>query len=233
MRSAFVLAGGLGARLRPHTMVLPKPLMPLGQEAIIERLLRSLRSANPEHVTISLGYLGHLVEAVIQDGSRFDLSVNYTREPEPLGTAGALTLLPYDVADDDVLLVLNGDTLTNIDFDHLLTWFEGTDAEAAMVCVSRDVLIDFGVVTATPDGRLQSISEKPRVSHLLSTGINLIRGRALKKLAPGHTDMPNFLVGLAEDGGTVLCHETDALWMDLGRAEDLIAANDMIENGTL
>ena len=61
--------------------------MPLGQEAIIERLLRSLRSANPEHVTISLGYLGHLVEAVIQDGSRFDLSVNYTREPEPLGTA--------------------------------------------------------------------------------------------------------------------------------------------------
>lgn len=233
MRSAFILAGGVGARLRPHTLVLPKPLMPLGQEAIIERLLRSLRTADPQNVTISLGYLGHLVEAVIQDGSKFDLDVSYTREPEPLGTAGALTLIPFEMADDDVLLVLNGDTLTNINFDDLLTWFEASNADAAMVCVSREVLIDFGVVTASADGRLQSIAEKPRVSHLLSTGINLIRGRALRELQPGHTDMPNFLVNLADNGFTVLCHETDALWMDLGRADDLIAANDMVESGTL
>ncbi len=233
MRAAFILAGGVGARLRPHTLVLPKPLMPLGHEAIIERLLRSVRLASPEHVTISLGYLGHLVEAVIQDGAAFDLKVSYTREPEPLGTAGALTLLPFDLEDDDVLLVLNGDTLTNINFDELLTWFEASDADAAMVCVRREVLIDFGVVTASADGKLESISEKPRVSNLLSTGINLIRGRALRELAPGHTDMPNFLVALKDSGFTVLCHETDALWMDLGRAEDLLAANDMVENGTL
>ncbi len=233
MRSAFVLAGGVGARLRPHTLILPKPLMPLGQEAILERLLRSIGEAKLERVTISLGYLGHLVEAVIGDGSKFGLNVSYTREDEPLGTAGALTLLPYEIADEDVLLVINGDTLTGIEFDGLFTWFESTDATAAMVCVSRELLVDFGVVTTTPDGHLENIAEKPRLTHLLSTGINLLRGGALRELEPGHTDMPDFLMQLAATGHDVICHETDTIWMDLGRAEDLLTANDMIESGTL
>lgn len=233
MRSAFILAGGLGARLRPHTLILPKPLMPLGRETILERLLRNIASAEPTNVTISLGYLGHLVEAVIQDGSSAGLSVTYTREPEPLGTAGALALLPYDLQDDDVLLVLNGDTLTNLDFGELLDWFESEDATAAMVCVHREVLIDYGVVQSSESGELLGISEKPRVSHMLSTGINLFRGRALRELPSGRVDMPDFLTSLADSGHRVLCRETDALWLDLGRAEDLIAANDLVESGGL
>lgn len=233
MRSAFILAGGVGARLRPHTMILPKPLMPLGRESILERLLRDIADEDLSRVTISLGYLGHLVETVIRDGAAFGLEVTYTRESEPLGTAGALNLLPYELADDDVLLVANGDTLTNLDFCELLSWFESTDAAAAMVCVNRDVMIDFGVVTATADGQLERIDEKPHMSNLLSTGINLLRGRTLKELPTGNIDMPDFLMQLVRDGHKVLCHETDALWMDLGRAEDLIAANDMIEAGTI
>ncbi|WP_034662972.1 sugar phosphate nucleotidyltransferase [Cellulomonas sp. KRMCY2] len=233
MRYGFILAGGTGTRLRPYTFILPKPLIPLGGESIIERVLRSFRDAGLEQVAISLGYLGHLVEAVIGDGSKYAVQVRYTREDEPMGTAGALSLMPFDVADDDVVLVINGDTLTSLDMRELLHWFEGVGADAAMVCVEREVKIDYGVVIADEDGNLLSIHEKPSTLNLLSTGINVISGRALRKLPPNRVDMPDFLMRLAADGGRVVCKTVPDLWMDLGRVEDLAAANDLIERGLI
>lgn len=233
MRHAFILAGGLGTRMRPYTNVLPKPLIPLGSESIIERVLRGVAESGITEVTVSLGYLGHLVEAVLGDGSRMGLSIRYTKEEEPLGTAGALSLLPYDLDDDDVVLVINGDTLTDLDFGELLEWFERSGAVAAMVCVERDVLIDYGVVDAAPDGSLRAIHEKPRVRNTLSTGVNVIRGRAVKSIGPGRLDMPDFLVGQVGSGETVLCRVVDNLWMDLGRPEDLATANDLLEKGMI
>lgn len=232
MRYGFILAGGAGTRLRPYTFVLPKPLIPLGGESIIERVLRSFRDAGLEKVAISLGYLGHLVEAVISDGTNYGMEVRYTREDSPLGTAGALSLMPFDVADDDVVLVINGDTLTALDLGELLTWFESTDADAAMVCVQREVTIDYGVVIADEDGSLVEIREKPSQLNLLSTGINVIRGRALRRLPTERVDMPDFLMRLAEDG-RVVCRTVTDLWMDLGRVEDLAAANDLVDRGLL
>lgn len=232
-RRAFILAGGLGARLRPQTWVLPKPLMPLGDRTILERLLVDVRRAGIADVTISLGYLGHLVEAVIGDGSRWDLHVEYTREPQPLGTAGALSLVPSPVADDDAILVLNGDTLTTVDFAAIMTDFEAGAAAAAMVCVERDVMIDFGVVELDDRGFLRTIHEKPRIHHTVSTGINLLRGRTLRSLPEGRIDMPDFLLSLVTSGEQVQCLVTDALWMDLGRPEDLVQANDMVARGDL
>ncbi|MFC4614986.1 sugar phosphate nucleotidyltransferase [Cellulomonas algicola] len=232
-RFGFVLAGGTGTRLRPYTSVLPKPLIPLGTESILERVLRGFAAAGLEDVVISVGYLGHLVEAVIGDGASRGMRVEYTREESPLGTAGALALIPFDVADDDVVLVVNGDTLTSLDMGDLLDWFESSGADAAMVCVERAVTIDYGVVVAADDGTLVDIHEKPTTRNLLSTGINLLRGRALRRLPAGRVDMPDFLLGLVADGRTVLCRRTDDLWMDLGRVEDLEAAHDMIERGVL
>jgi NDP-sugar pyrophosphorylase family protein len=233
VRYGFILAGGTGTRLRPYTFVLPKPLIPLGGESIIERVLRSFRDAGLEKVAISLGYLGHLVEAVISDGTSYGMEVRYTREDSPLGTAGALSLMPFDVADDDVVLVINGDTLTSLDLGELLTWFEGIDADAAMVCVHREVTIDYGVVIADEDGSLVEIREKPSQVNLLSTGINVIRGRALRRLTTERVDMPDFLMRLAREDGRVVCRTVTDLWMDLGRVEDLAAANDLVERGLL
>lgn len=207
--------------------------MPLGDHTILERLLRDVRNAGITDVTISLGYLGHLVEAVIGDGRSRGLTVEYTREPEPMGTAGALSLIPSAVEDDDILLVLNGDTLTTLDFAATVDDFAEGDATAAMVCVQREVVIDFGVVHSDPHGRLVSIDEKPRLKQMVSTGINVLRGRALRELPAGRVDMPNFLQSLARQGHEVRCVITDATWMDLGRPEDLIAANEMVEAGVI
>lgn len=233
MRYGFILAGGTGTRLRPYTFILPKPLIPLGGQSIIERVLASFRLAGLHQVAISLGYLGHLVEAVIGDGERYEMDVRYTREDEPLGTAGALRLMPFPVQDDDVVLVINGDTLTSLDIDALLTWFEGTDADAAMVCVEREVTIDYGVVVADAQGDLVEIREKPSTRNLLSTGINVLRGRALRELPAGRVDMPDYLMGLTRSGGKVACRTVTDLWMDLGRVEDLTAANDLVERGLI
>lgn len=230
-RRAFVLAGGLGTRLRPHTTILPKPLIPLGDESIIERVLRGIAAAGISEVTVSLGYLGHLVEAVLGDGSHLGVAVTYTREPEPLGTAGALALLPGSTHPDDVILVVNSDTLTDLNFRELLEWFEGQDASAAMVCVERDVLIDYGVVEARDDGALVAIREKPRLRHTLSTGINVLRGDVLGQIDGTRLDMPDFLVGLSASGHKVICRTVDNLWMDLGRAEDLAVATDLVQRG--
>lgn len=233
MQYGFILAGGQGTRLRPYTFVLPKPLIPLGRETIIERVLRSYRGAGLECVTVSLGYLGHLLEAVVGDGAKYGLHVQYTREDEPLGTAGALGLMPFAIKDDDVVLVMNGDTLTSLDLGDFLTWFEASGADAAMACVERKVTIDYGVVTTDGDGNLTRIAEKPSSVNLLSTGINVFRGSALRDLPSGRVDMPDFLVGLASSGKRVACRTVPDLWMDLGRVEDLAAANELVERGVL
>lgn len=233
MRHAFVLAGGLGTRLRPHTLVLPKPLIPLGSESIIERVLRSLHAVELNQVTISLGYLGHLVEAVIGNGESLGLDVSYTREETPLGTAGALRLMPVRLNDDDALIVINGDTLTSLDFADLFDWFEKSGADAAMVCVERAVQIDYGVVQSDPNGHLIGILEKPTTNYTLSTGINMFKGSALRYLPDGHTDMPDFLMQIVRQGLTVQCHVVDELWMDLGRVEDLAAANELVAEGKI
>ncbi|MGV1004083.1 MAG: nucleotidyltransferase family protein [Candidatus Nanopelagicales bacterium] len=233
MRHGMVLAGGLGTRLRPFTTVLPKPLIPLGTETILERVLRGMRDGGLSSVTICLGYLGYLVEAVIGDGSRLGMTITYTREDEPLGTAGALALLPTPVGEDDILLVVNGDTLTTLDFGAELDWFDKSGATAAMICVEREVKIDYGVVHADEAGRLLGIEEKPTTRNTLSTGINLLRGRALGYLPAGRYDMPDLLMKLVAAGEPVLARTSNSLWMDLGRAEDLIAANHLLDEGRI
>ncbi|MCL1899337.1 MAG: sugar phosphate nucleotidyltransferase [Promicromonosporaceae bacterium] len=232
-RYGFILAGGKGVRLRPYTFVLPKPLIPLGAETILERVIGRVAEAGVGEIAVSIGYLGHLIEAVLGDGSSRGIDIRYTVEDTPLGTAGALALMPFTVADEDTVLVINGDTLTSLDLGGFMTWFEESGADAAMACVEREVTIDYGVVKADDDGRLLEIAEKPTTTNLLSTGINVFRGAALRRLPAGRKDMPNFLLDLTAAGLDVRCHRVTDLWMDLGRVEDLQAANEMIDRGQL
>jgi NDP-mannose synthase len=224
----FVLAGGLGTRLAPYTTVLPKPLLPVGTTTILERLLSAMARSGITDVTISLGYLGHLVRAVIGDGSSLGIAVDYTEESSPLGTAGALRLLE-GVADDDVVLAVNGDTLTDFDFRLAERELVARGADAVIVAKQRHTRIDFGVLEVGPDGTLLSYVEKPELDHLVSTGINAIRGSAIRRWLPdGRVDMPDFLRLIQSGGGSVVCLPTSATWFDLGRPADLVAANESL-----
>ena len=120
---AIILAGGRGTRLAPYTYVLPKPMMPVGDKAILEILLRQLKRAGINQIVLTVGHLAGLMQAYFQDGQQFDVDITYSIEPKPLGTAGPLALVP---GLEDTFLVSNGDVLTLLDINkfcefHVLT----------------------------------------------------------------------------------------------------------------
>ena len=110
---AVIQAGGKGTRLHPYTLVLPKPLMPVGDLAVIEILLKWLRRSGICNVFITIGHLGHLIRSLCKDGSQWSMDISYSEEPEPLGTIGPLRLLQEKL--DRTFLVLNGDLITDLD----------------------------------------------------------------------------------------------------------------------
>ena len=226
-RRAFVLAGGRGSRLAPLTTVIPKPLVPVGDLSILEVLIRQLVRAGISDITISLGYLGHLIRAVVGDGSRFAATVTYTEEDTPLGTAGALALAP-NVGPSETVLVLNGDTLTDLSLVDVLDRHEASGADASLVVLRRTTQVDFGVIERGEDERLVEYREKPTYDFLVSIGVNVFTGRALGEIASGEAlDMPTFLLRLRDRGRFVRCHEADCFWLDLGRLDDLRQANEV------
>jgi NDP-sugar pyrophosphorylase family protein len=130
---AVILAGGKGRRLRPYTTVLPKPLMPLGDMPIIEVVLRQLAASGFDQVTVAVGYLAELLMAYCGDGSKFGLELRYSREEEPLGTAGPLALID---GLDDTFLVMNGDVLTSLDLRGLVQQHRASGAAATTARIS-------------------------------------------------------------------------------------------------
>lgn len=219
-RRAVILAGGLGRRLEPYTAILPKPLMPLfDDKAVVEHVLLGLSNSGIRDVTITLGYLGHLLEAVVGSGEKFGVSVTYTHETSPLGTAGPLTLLE-GVDPHDEILVVNGDTYTDLDYASFADRVDPM-AEAAIACVHRELRSEYGVVDFDDYGHLKSYREKPKFSMVVSTGIYLLRPSALELLSLGQrSDMPDLLRELQSRGRVVQCITGDWIWRDLGRAED-------------
>lgn len=214
---AVLLAGGLGMRLRPYTMNIPKPLLPLGDKPTMEIVLRQLAAHGFDRVVISLGHLPELVEALLGDGSRYGLTIEYVVEDEPLGTAGSLRLVEQL---DDSFLLMNGDLLTTIDYGRLVTEHAQSGRLATVVLARRDVPIDYGVVYVDDDGRLERYDEKPTLHHLVSTGVYALSRGAVEHLPPTRFDMPDLVRALVAAGEDVHCHVTDEYWQDIGRFDD-------------
>lgn len=223
---AFVLAGGRGSRLHPFTTVIPKPLVPVGEMPIIEILLRQLMRHGFDRVTISVGYLAALIESYCGDGSRWGLHIDYVREDEPLGTAGALSLLAD--LDEDRILVTNGDILTDLDFGDVARAHD--PADAATICGNwRTMTVDFGVLQTDSEGRLCAYDEKPTLTYDVSMGVNVLSTWAVWEYveAGQRLDMPDLMCHLMADGHAVRVRNTDAYWLDMGRMADLETATDV------
>ena len=225
---AVILAGGHGTRLRPYTTVLPKPLMPIGEMPILEIVLRQLRRAGFERVTLAVSYLAELIEAYCGDGARFGLAIDYSRETESLSTAGPLKL----VSDlQDTFLVMNGDVLTTLDYAALIRHHKGSGAAATIAMHRRSIPIDFGVVETGPNGDLERYIEKPEIHYQVSMGINVLEPRALELIRPGEAlGMPDLMLRLKGAGQRVGTFEAPCLWLDIGRVDDYERALDTFES---
>jgi NDP-sugar pyrophosphorylase family protein len=222
MSRAVILAGGQGTRLRPFTTVLPKPLMPIGDRPVLDIVVRQLKAAGFERITVATGYLAELIEAFFRDGSEYGIPIDYHREHEPLGTVGALALI--DGLDDD-LLVMNGDVLTDIDYGALLAEHRAGGAAATIATTRRHVQISLGVLRfAEEDGdptRVTGYDEKPAIDFMTSMGIYCFSPRALAFIEPGERlDFPDLVLRLIAAGEVVRSWMNDNYWLDIGRHDD-------------
>ncbi len=216
---AVLLAGGLGTRLAPYTMVFPKPLVPLGDIPIMEIVLRQLRWHGVKSAYISVGHLAPLIEAYfLTRGPMEGMDISYLREDEPLGTAGALAMLE-DVDDD--LLVCNGDILTTLDFSALVGFHREQEAALTIGVHTKKIRVDLGVLGVDGDGRVTEYIEKPTNSYECSMGAYVYSPAALKLIEPGQRlDFPDLVHRLLERGEKVVAYRSDCYWMDIGRPED-------------
>ena len=214
---AVILAGGTGSRLAPYTTVLPKPLMPVGDRPILDVIIRQRRASGVARMTIAVGYLGHLVQAVFGDGRANGTSIRYHDEHEPLGTAGPLATIP-DLGER--FLMLNGDVLTTLDFGELVR--AHTDAGNALTIATHErvVPIDYGVLRV--DGtRVVGYDEKPSLSYTVSMGVYVLEPEACTHVPRDRAfDFPELVLALLEAGRPVGTFPYSGYWLDIGRKDD-------------
>lgn len=219
---AVVLAGGRGTRLEPYTVLFPKPLMPLGDMPILEVVLRQLGRAGFKRVTLAVGHFSQLIEAYFGGGDSLGLELLYSREQEPLGTAGPLAQIP-DL--DRPFLVMNGDVLTTLDYGRFLRNHELSGAVASISTHVRSNRVDFGVVQADESGRVTGYLEKPTHEYLVSMGVYAFSPEVLDYIPRGERlDFPELVLRLLAAGKVVRSVPYEGFWLDIGRHEDLARA---------
>lgn len=213
-----ILAGGKGRRLYPYTVVLPKPLMPIGDFPILEVILRQLKNSHLVDVTLAVGHLGNLIQTYFADGSKWGVKIKYSFEEEPLGTVGPLTRLK-DLS--QTFMVMNGDLLTTLNYLDLIEHHKKQKAVATVAAQKRSVDVDFGVIQKDKDERMAKYIEKPRLSYLVSMGIYIFEPEILDFIPKGEKfDFPDLMQLLLKKDEKVALYESSDFWLDIGRPDD-------------
>jgi len=224
---AIILAGGKGVRLHPFTVNFPKPLVPLGDTPVIEVLMRRLFEAQITDITITLGHLAELVKAYFSHRRRLlsQFKLRYVEEAEPTGTAGSLSLVS---GLKDTFLVMNGDLLTDINFDNLVTFHKSKEAALTIATHARRTKIDLGVLTFDQNSNITSYQEKPEKVHYVSMGIYVYEPRVLRFIKRGEfLDFPALVLRLLAARERVCAFHSECLWLDIGRPDDYAAAQEL------
>jgi NDP-sugar pyrophosphorylase family protein len=221
-KRAVILAGGKGSRLGPLTTVLPKPLMPLGERAILEVVIRQLAASGFTDVVLAVGHLAHLIRAVIGDGSSFGVSVHYHEEQTPAGTAGPLAEID---GLEETFLMMNGDVLTTLDYGALFEAHRASGNALTIATHRRVVETDYGIVhldaPAGETSRIVAYEEKPQLHYTVSMGVYVIEPSCRRYVPPDRRfDFPDLVLTLLAAGEPVGAYTYDGYWLDIGRPDD-------------
>ncbi len=213
-RRAVVMAGGYGRRLRPLTEELPKPMLAVGGRPILEIIVERLREAGVRDIALAVHFKYEVIEEYFQDGSHMGVSIEYVKEREPLGTAGALSLVerPFDAP----FLVMNGDILTKVNFESLFSFHEEQGAAVTMGVKHFDLEVPYGVVEVE-EARITSLEEKPKQEFFVNAGLYVLSPEAVSLVPKGDfyniTDLIGRLLG---EGRTVGGFPITEYWSDIG-----------------
>lgn len=224
----FIMAGGFGTRLRPLTDKCPKPMLPVGGKPLLETIISSLKEQGFYKFYISTHYLPEVINEHFGNGEKLDVQIQYVHETDPLGTGGALSLLP---ASDIKLpfIVINGDVLTNMNFEKLLDFHEKREAIATMCVREFQYQIPYGVVNSE-DNVIQSMTEKPSYYFDINTGIYVISPELLAEVEAEFIGMPTILEQQIAKDKKVSSYPLHEYWLDIGHMEDYNRAQRDIVN---
>lgn len=216
-----VLAGGKGTRFRPFSFVIPKPLMPIGEDPILLHLINRLKKSNIRQFLISTGHQAELVKAYFGNGDRFGVSIKYFHEEQPLGTAGPLALMRQEFADDAYLFLINGDIYTELDFEHMASFAEKTQHDLVVGYVEKTERSSFGLLEIN-NGEIEGITEKPETTSHLSAGIYILKGRAVREIPDlQFYTMPDLINSYLIRGLSVGAYHIKDFWIGIENAENL------------
>jgi NDP-sugar pyrophosphorylase family protein len=227
-RRAVILAGGKGARLRPYTVVLPKPLMPIGEFPILEVIVKQLALHGFDHITMAVNHQAEIIKAFFQDGRKWGIRIDYSLEDAPLGTMGPLRLIP-ELPDN--FLVMNGDVLTDLDYAGFFELHSGSGSIFSISSSVRNHVVDYGVLETNEMGSLSGFREKPSLQYQVSMGVYMVSRRALAYIPQeGPYGFDRLMLDLLAAGERVDVRPYRGYWLDIGRPDDYAQAIDVFED---
>ncbi len=218
-----LMVGGLGTRLRPLTNELPKPLLTVGNKPILETIIENFSKYGFKNFILSVNYKSEMIEEYFGNGSKFGVSIEYIHEDKRMGTAGALSLIREQLTDD--FFVMNGDLLTNINYEHLLNYHKEDNSSATMCVRKYDYQIPYGVVNIE-NQHIISVEEKPLYKFFVNAGIYILKPTVLTEVPDNQFfDMPTLFEKLIEKEEKVLSFPIREYWLDIGELKEYRKAN--------
>ena len=224
---AVLMAGGKGERLRPLTEKTPKPLLPVGDKAIIDHNIDRLISNGVKHINVTVNYLGEQLEEHFKD-PKDDIQVQTVREPKFLGTIGSIRFVKEFY--NDTILVMNSDLFTNINYEDFYLHFKEHDAEMSVAAVPYTVSVPYGIFDL--EGReIQGLIEKPTYNYYANAGIYLIKRSALYEI-PEDTffNATDLIKELIAEGKKVIRFPLNGTWIDIGNPQEYQKANELVKH---
>lgn len=221
--SAVIMAGGFGKRLLPLTRTVPKPMLPIGGRPLLERTIEQLRRSGIQEVHLTTHYLPESITNHFGDGQAFGVKISYSREDQPLGTAGGLKLVDRPTGP---FVVINGDVLTGVSFEEMLHFHRANRAEITVGIRKHEVTVPFGIVECE-DVRVVGLREKPSMSFFINAGVYVVEPSACDYIPDAKRfDMTDLIKKMLETGRRVVSFPIMEYWQDVGRLEDYRQAQD-------
>lgn len=226
-KRAIILAGGKGTRLRPYTVVLPKPLMPIGDYPILEVIIRQLIEHGFNHITMAVNHQADLIQTFFGDGAKWGITIDYSLEDKPLSTMAPLKLIK-DLPNH--FLVMNGDILTDLNYKNFYNQHVKNNDIFTISSYQREVKSEFGVLELDAQNTLIGFKEKPIQKYDVSMGIYMVSKKAVEYI-PENTfyGFDHLMIDLMKDNQKPKVKRFNGYWLDIGRPDDYEIAIDIFE----
>lgn len=227
---AIIMCGGLGTRLRPYTFTIPKPLFPIGDKPILELIIANLKKFGFNDIILVVGYQSEIIKSYFNNGAKLGVNISYFEEKEPLGTAGALSAIRKQVNINEIMLVMNGDILTNIDLNKIIKFHKENNSNLTVAVKKHNLQLKYGIIEVdNNDNKITSIREKPSFDYIISAGIYLLEPNCLDLIPINqHFDFPRLIQESVRTNKKVMSYLFDEDWVSLEHINDLEDINKFI-----